>query len=160
MTIDKANFCGLSTNSIFMSWLESNFPILAQDLRAHLSRSNSCTENAQKMIGLLATLESNQESFVMLREFLVSKFPGIIVNNIFPNFQPNLLTLPRRVILNGTDCEVQAAKFVADKPLAETIRIGNSVYIEYLTSRLVKYSGSIPESSWLIRQWKSKLSEV
>lgn len=169
MNIKMENFCSLSTNPTWQAWLFHNANAIYNDLIAHLKTSKSCANNRDKMIAIFAQLTAEEPLRDKLYAFIREKFPYIIrseselhqprpesvrVSTIFPEYNPNLLTFPRRMILNTTDQQSLQA-FLSDKGISEYVIHGGKTYIEYLPSGFPAHvAANIPSSNWYTKKYK------
>lgn len=107
------------------------------------------------MLEILDTLNDNgfEEQLI---GFLRKEFPYTLKSQkqeIFPDYNNKLLTVPRRAIVPIVEC----AGFLDTVPYAEFYEDNDLVYIEYLTDDLLKLKDIIPNKNWILRRFKTKI---
>ena len=77
-------------------------------------------------------------------------------DNIFPHYNPNILTYPRRQIFVGPQSLLngKVQEFLLDKFRSDHIIIKKRAYIEYLEKSDAAISDQIPAKNWLISQYR------
>lgn len=157
-------FCALSKEQRFQSWLYTTAPDLHKDLVAHLEVSRSCTANAVKMTEIQGKLEQRNHIESMIR-FLRKEFPHAIEEVVLPDktpsiptsrqlteamktevfayYRPALLTFPQKLILENEDPDAlrrDVLAFIAGRLGTDYIIIGQRAYIEYFKLKYGKES--------------------
>lgn len=76
--------------------------------------------------------------------------------NIFPHYDPNILTYPRRQIFVGSKriLKRKVQEFLLDKLRGDYIIVNEKVYIEYLEKDDTPIADQIPTKNWLISQYR------
>lgn len=77
-------------------------------------------------------------------------------DHIFPHYNPNILTYPRRQIFVGPQSMLsgKVQEFLLDKFRGDHIIIKERAYIEYLEKSDATIADQIPQSNWLISQYR------
>ena len=173
MRIRIEQFCNLSTNNAFQSWLYKYDGDLYQDLVNHLRASRGCAHNREKMVDLVGKIEARPGGRSAVMEFLRTSFPAMLemdegitppeapittndsdVPFVFNGVQ---LTFPRRIILQHANLGVlqeNVRNFVTGKLRVEYVIIGNKAYIEYVPVSHARVLGQIPEKNWRVVEFK------
>lgn len=155
-------FCALSHDTQFQTWLQSNFHDLYEELIMHLSTSNSCTANKQKMVAIQLEIRKRGKAD-RLMDFLLREFPLVVEvleekttkpvteeierPGIFNHYNPHLLTFPQKLILRNKDQSILVKSvddFIKDKIDPDYLIIGDIAYIEYFKLKYVKEAKIIP----------------
>jgi len=101
-----------------------------------------------------------------LLKFLKQTFPHVLAPAViqaaphiavFSYYNPALLTIPRRQIIfgsGGQDLELAVKQFIQDKPIADSLILGNTAYIEYLPAELVHLASQIKSENWEIKKYR------
>lgn len=158
LKIDK--FCGLASNNTWQKWLYASHVDLYHELVNHIRKGEGCKSNADKMKAVLEKLmESDGQG---LFDFLLSEFPDVVVSDpVFPHFDPDLVTIPRRKVFMESRERLDGARkaFMADKHgRFEWVVVGGKGYLEYLPAG---YDDSkVPERSWLIPIYKRRKNMI
>lgn len=160
MLVNTAHFCALSSHPDFLRWLAETDRGLYNDLVAHLQAGKGCKANTDKMLGVLGALTATQPGEQRLFALLREKFPQALARRvesprempIFGFYDPTLVTLPRRIILESAR---EAEFFLASQTVGEFAVVGGRAYVEYLPPELAHLVGAIPDQNWLVRVWKS-----
>lgn len=166
MLVNTAHFCSLSSNPQFLSWLRQFAKDIHDDLVEHKRRSNSCQANTTKMVLVLEQIVKRDGGETALVDFLRQTFPHILTvtptptqpasqpgrQHVFDHYDPTLLTLPRRIILDSDDA---ARRFLADKPIGEYVVVDGKAYVEYLPTELAHLESKIPRENWQVRTWRA-----
>ena len=164
MKIKSKEFCYLSTSPSFLRWLDDNARQLYLELSKHHESNDSCAENKKIMYSILKEITKDKALAKNLVLFLQSNYPYIIegdsssnrtvrdddtiVSKVFGLFDPSILTFPRRAVVDDL------VAFVTDKPIYDYVEVDGKFHVEYLTVNDQKLYESIPESSWLTKQYK------
>jgi len=162
MNIKVELFCSLATSPEWQTWLYKYDGSLYKKFIAKLRASKGCNDNRENMVAILDEIQAHGNSD-KLYEFLRIKFPYIIketkksINKVFTNYVPNVLTYPRRIIINSNNCESEAKRFVASKGISDFIIVDGAVYIEYLERSEMHLKDKIPEASWQIRTYRKNM---
>lgn len=160
MLVNTGHFCALSTNPQFLGWLQKFASDVYTSLVEHGRKSSGCSANTQKMLWVLDTISKRPGGEDSLALFLRDKFPHVIVvpkaaikqSIVFDHYDPTLLTIPRRLILDSEDA---ARRFLADKPVGEYVVVEERAYIEYLPIELAGLLSQIPAENWRVRAWRA-----
>lgn len=179
--IKDSQFCALSKDSQFRTWLSNNAQDLFIDLRKHLEVSTSCLSNKKKMIEIKDELFKRGIEDKLI-EFLRSVYPTIIsvsysqskisntaikINDmdklnkhkVFKFFKPGFLTFPHKFIMadsNSDNLYARIKRFIKDKISVDYIVIGDRAYIEYFESKYVNEIKNINNESREIYNIKKK----
>lgn len=180
--IKTRQYCSLAKEQLWQSFLYTVAPDLHDDLVNHLSTSTSCRSNTIKMENIQASLEARkllprtieflkkEYSFVIeeIKESFDDKdlvFKGKIIytdasQNIFKNYNHNLLTFPQKVIIEndsdiGLRCDI--AGFIKDKLNVDYVIVGNRAYIEYFKIKYSNESKLIKSEDRDIYKFKNKI---
>ena len=153
--IDSSSFCHLSGTHQWQTWLYATSPVLHKEFVVRMRASKGCRENKKIMLETLDILKDNglEEQLV---EFLRKEFPYTVKSQkqeIFPDYNSKLLTVPRRTIVSINECHA----FLDTVPYAEFYEDNDLVYIEYLTDGLLKLKDIIPHKNWILRRFKTKI---
>jgi hypothetical protein len=102
-----------------------------------------------------------------LISFLRSHFPQVILeegpkpksldeHGVFPEYVPGILTYPRRNILVGSRGKLNRMlrEFLSDKPVHDSIVLGDRAYVEYLEVSDMRLREAIPDENWLINNYR------
>lgn len=122
------------------------------------------------MLELLTEIE-NRGNGQSLAEFILSNYPHMIDGHrpirsdygndiVFNNYNPNILTYPRRMIIEGDQrlLDRKAREFLLDKMKGDYIIVGDKLYIEYLEKKDKSIANSIPLSNWQIANYRQERS--
>lgn len=160
MLVNTLHFCGLSTDPKFLTWLRGTAEDIFQSLMEHTRAAHGCTANARKMIWVLDQLVKRPGLEESLAGFLREHFPHVISTPkvsvdrstpVFDHYDPALLTLPRRLIL---DSEEAAVQFLRDK-VGEYVVVDGRAYVEFLPADLAGLASQIPAANWQTRAWRA-----
>lgn len=167
MKLRLNQFCSLATSPSFQSWLYSIDKEIYRIYQRHMKISRGCADNKEVMEETLQLLhEANK--YIELISFLRSNFPNVIEGEVtrpqikegevFPRFNPNVLTYPRRKIISGKNPHLKRKvnSFLVDKVKSDYIIIGDTAYIEYLNKEDRHLADKIAPTGWLISQYRLK----
>ena len=170
MKIKTDQFCGLATSPSFQTWLYNNDVELYRSFISGLQQSRGCSQNRELMLELLTEIQ-NRGNSDSLAVFISKNYPHMIDGNesmrssydddtVFSNYNPNILTYPRRMIVEGDERSLnrQAREFLLDKMKGDYIIVGNKLYIEYLEKKDKSIANSIPLSNWQIANYRQEQS--
>lgn len=149
LKIDK--FCGLATSNDWQRWLYGAHRALYDDLINHLRTGDGCRANADKMKVILAKITESGGQDGLL-DFLLEKHPEVVVSDpVFPHYDPDLLTIPRRKVFEAPRDQLESLRdeFLRDKHTKyEWVVTGGKGYLEFLPAGYA--ADRVPERSWLI----------
>ncbi len=165
MKIVASKFCSLSTSPSWQAWLFNYDAKLYKIFITKLRAARGCNQNSDVMIETLKEIDSAGGTAKLL-EFLRSHYPHMLVIddrskqthsdvNIFPYYNPNILTYPRRQIFSGDDVEFQVKEFLINKISSDYVIINGKAYVEYLESSDIHVKDKVPLNNWLIAQWRT-----
>lgn len=173
MNIAINQFCYLSSAPAWLAWLHDFSKEMYADFVEHGRRNQSCRSNQQKMLEVLDAITKTDGGEQRLEEFLRKSFPHVLAKAIvretapspaagggpvFPHYDPQLMTLPRRRVIttaeaNG-DLEAAVRDFLRDKPLSDYVIVDGVAYVEYLPASLAPMAGQVPADNWQVRAYK------
>lgn len=164
--LQVAQFCSLSTSSSWHTWLHEYDNNLYQDFIGKLHKSSGCSYNRQLMEQVLSNIDSNGD-IESLHNFIRVNYPFMIVEDRkytddcpFSDFMPEILTFPRRIILEGDRPQLSKMllSFIKDKIKYDYIIIGDKCYVEYLIEGDQEILKQMSDGDWLIANYrKNKL---
>ena len=167
MKLRLNQFCNLATSPTFQSWLYNLDKDIYRIYQQNMRTSRGCADNREVMEETLQLItEANKQ--LELRSFLMSNFPNVIEGEVsrpkinpgevFPRYNPNILTYPRRKIITGQNpyLKRKVKSFLIDKIKSDYIIIGDKEYIEYLTKQDKHLIDKIAPTGWLISQYRLK----
>lgn len=161
-----AQFCSLSTSSSWHTWLHEYDSVLYQDFIDKLHKSSGCSYNRKLMVEVLDHIQTDGNiealhNFIRVNyPFMIAKGKTLIEDNPFPDFIPEILTFPRRIILEGDRPQLSKMllSFIKDKLKYDYIMLGNRCYVEFLTKGDEEVLKQINTNDWLIANYrKNKL---
>lgn len=160
MNIKVEQFCSLATSPSWQAWLYRFDSVLYKSFITRLQSSKGCNQNREIMKSTLSELNKLNAND-SLEIFLRKHYPHMIEerkksNLVFKNYNPTLLTFPRRMIISGDDIERKVLDFVSDKIKYDFIVVDGIAYVEYLTTDDKNIVGRLPASSWQVRRYKSE----
>lgn len=162
--INRHYFCRLANSPEWRAWLQNNHSTIFKSFASSMGHGRSCAESQLIMVSILDKISENPDAENQLVAYLKEHFPAAIdndylctpdPNNIFPNYNPSLLTLPMRRIVDG-----DATEFINQQAYCETYTYNGLTYIEYIPKHLMQLKDTIPLSNWLIRQFCGKSSPM
>ena len=180
--IKHNQFCALSKEEKFQLWLAGINSELYDELIKHLETYSSCASNRGKMIIINRKLEDLglkdklmeflKEHYPLTIEYVDEKSePEQIIDNsqikviftlkddiIFPNYYPNLLTFPQKMVVQGPPqiLETYVKNFIADKINCDYIIIGDKAYIEYFCRKYKQEAAMVKPESRDIFKYKQR----
>lgn len=121
------------------------------------------------MIELLKEIE-NIDGGEQMFAFLQTNYPHIIVSEkekqpktnindqVFKYYNPNILTYPRRIILEGNKAQLlqKVQNFIVDKIKSDYVIINNRAYVEYLMQADANLKDQIPLNNWQIAIYRQE----
>lgn len=124
------------------------------------------------MVEVLAEIDKAGGNDKLLA-YLHQHYPHILVSKqaapaavkdsdeIFENYNPDLLTYPRRIIFEGEASELRSKvqSFLVDKIKSDFVIVGDRAYVEYLTSEDTAIKDLIPITNWRVALWRQKASK-
>lgn len=171
MRIRVEQFCSLSSNPIWQSWLYKYDPVFNQELVNHLRSSTGCGANRVKMTEIMNRIvERGDEGLIV--DFLKVHFPQMIEDDSrvvavktfnsrrdipFDVSDANLLTFPRRAIIDGDQDTLKdlVSNFLSDKVGGDFVIVGNRAFVEYLPASDANLLGQVPIKNWLVSSWRN-----
>jgi len=167
-SIKTEQFCSLSTSPAWQSWLWHFNQDMFHSFINKLQQSRGCTANRELMTDVLAQIDKIPDGMRKLWAFLSEQYPHMLVDElpavpavksvVFSEYNPSILTYPRRIIFSGPDAGKQFIDFVSGKLKIDHITVDGSIYVEYLLKSDQHLVDKIPEKSWQIRSYKAKNS--
>lgn len=173
-------FCNLSKEQTWQSWLHTVAPDLCKSLLDWLRTSTSCRGNQTKMMEIYAEL-IKRKLHTQLIKFMQSKYPlaveevieidpnkptiqtsQTIVDNdttVFASYRPGLLTFPQKMIFENTnqiELEKDVHNFLSGKINGDYIIIGNRAYVEYFKLKFAREAQHIKAQDREIMQYRLK----
>ncbi len=172
MQVKVEQFCSLSTSPSWQAWLYHYDATIYRRFIKRLQESRGCSQNRDLMTEILTEINNNGGGD-KLGDFLSKHYPHMIEGNkhlkqlkqtgsVFEYYNPMILTYPRRIIFTGDKRSLKKtiAEFVLDKIKYESIIVGNTAYIEYLTTDDNAIINKIPDSNWQIPLYRLKMTNV
>jgi hypothetical protein len=176
MKVKVDKFCSLSTSPSWQAWLFHLNGKLYHSFMKQLQESRGCNQNRDIMIELLKEIEKIEFGTDKLFDFLQKHYPHMIVkddgtpvkpavktkserqprkaDDIFPYFNPAIVTYPRRQVFDGDNLERRTKEFLVDKLKSDYVIVDGKSYIEYLERRDITLSDQIPARNWMIAAWR------
>lgn len=173
-------FCALSKELRYQSWLHTVAPDLHTDLAEHLKNSRSCNANSIKMSEIQNKLEQRNLIDQLIR-FLRKEFPHTVEEVILPTatpmvstsrqlteamktevfayYRPALLTFPQKLILENEDPEAlrrDVLAFISGRVGTDYIIIGQRAYVEYFKLKYGKESEMVKATEREIYMYRVK----
>lgn len=160
-------FCSLATSPSWHTWLYNYNESIYNNYMAKLHESKGCNFNRELMVETLDII-SNNGGYEQLLDFIRINYPYMVIDDyvhsprnvirdeVFPDYVPDLLTYPRRIVFVGEPDElnIRIQKFTFDKIRYDSIIVGNKGYVEYLTQTDAAIIDQIPMSNWLIAGYR------
>jgi hypothetical protein len=176
--VKTKQYCSLSKNQKWQSWLQSVSQELYDDLMNHHLANHGCKSNHIKMMEIQRKLNAKKLLPSMV-QFLLKEFPNTVeevktptvkpkvkpikISNddkgVFGYYNPKLLTFPQKIIIendNKEELERQVHDFCKDKIDTDYLIIGNKAYIEYFRLKYSKESKKISLVDRDIHQYRLK----
>jgi len=178
--INQNQFCSLAGSEKFRDWLKEASPELHEDLLEHLKKGFGCKANREKMKQIFDRIRVDGDKYEALELWIKDIYPGLFdmpdpnkvlriggsakdVHDIFPDYDPALRTIPRRVIItvqdamrNRMDLVNFVAAFCVRQAYCDYILTGDRAYVEYLPPSLEKVIEQIPNKNWCIPAFRMK----
>lgn len=187
MRLRISNFCGLSRNQDWHTFLGEVAPDILKNLQAFLKANTGCKDAKDKMLQIYRDLYSKGLGNTF-EDFIRKRFPYIIEfddqpppkaqrvrpkqklippsgmnrHGVFKTYKPSVLTFPHKLILvdNDTNRLLKKVKeFLIDKVPIDYIVIGDTAYIEYLQKKYSDIVSQIPDSAKEIQQFRKKMAQ-
>jgi len=166
MKLRLNQFCNLATSPSFQAWLYNIDVEIYRAFQQNMRSARGCADNRDIMAETLHLLKESGKQ-TQLFDFLKANYPNVLgkVNvghtqqgQVFPKFNPNILTYPRRKILkdDGSGLKRKVNNFIIDKIKSDYIIVGNTAYIEYLCEEDRHLIDQISPNSWLVSQFRLK----
>ena len=169
MRIKVELFCSLASHPRWRQWLETTIPDIFNIFIERFKVSTSCANNARIMMDILPMIDKIGKT-EDLENFLLTYFPNILehdqddeyLRSIERFFYNKMLTYPRRCVIEGDPNELndKIAKFLDKKIQYEFSIVGSRVFVEYLEEQDAGLQNKIPESKWLLKEYKKKRSQA
>lgn len=179
MKVKVDKFCSLSTSPSWQAWLFHLDAAIYRKFMRRLQESRGCNQNKDLMVELLKEFEQIPGAVEKLFEFLSKHYPHMILKEdqptkapaksqpapapkpnlggaVFPYFNPQILTYPRRQIFEGDDLERRAKEFLLDKLKSDFVIVDGKAYVEYLERADAQLESKIPQKNWQIAAWRLK----
>lgn len=172
MKVKVDKFCSLSTSPSWQAWLfHFDVPMYRRFMR-QLQESRGCNQNRDIMVELLKEMEKIPGGVEKLFEFLEKHYPHMIVREqkaeakkapapvkspvgpVFQHFNPNVLTYPRRQVLEGEDLRQRVQEFMLDKIKGDFVIVDGKAYVEFLERGDAPLADKIPAKNWQIAAWR------
>jgi len=166
MRVKVEQFCSLATSPSWQAWLYHFNAELYRRFIKRLQESRGCNQNRDLMTEILREIDTSGGSDA-LGTFLSKHYPHMIEGleriqpiqssgSVFEYYNPNILTYPRRIIFTGDLRSLRHTinEFVLDKIKHDSIIVGNTAYIEYLTSDDSAIVDKIPDQNWQIPAYR------
>ena len=178
--IRTRQYCALSKEAKWQSWLQSVSQELYDDLAVHLKSGVGCGANQAKMVEIQNKLERSGSLADMVR-FLIREYPFAvekvddvdsvkekfdvpkvvdrIKQDVFAHYNPRLLSFPQKAILRDDDADSLLRKvrvFCAGKFGVDYIIVGGTAFIEYFQMKYSKESGKVRDSDREIYKYRVK----
>lgn len=165
-------FCSLSTSPSWSAWLYHFDAGLFRKFRVQLQEARGCTQNREIMVALLKEIEQRESGTERVYDFLNKHYPHMLVKDgqpqaerdpevvggpVFGYFNPDLLTYPRRVILEGgseRELTRRAKEFLIDKIKGDFVVVDGRAYLEFLSRVDVAVVDQVPAKNWMIAEWR------
>ena len=168
MKLRIGQFCSLAASPTFQSWLYKTDIDVYRIYQRQMRSSKGCAENKTVMEETLQLLrDANKE--VELYTFLKAAYPNMIEGyvsrptiaegDVFPEFNPDILTYPHRIIFEGLKepyLKRKVQSFLLNKIKSDYIIIDDKAYVEYLSEDDKQVVDQIPLSNWLVSQYRLK----
>ncbi len=171
MQVKINKFCALATSPSWQAWLFHFNQGLYQKFFNKLQVSRGCNQNRDLMIELLKEIELVPGGTESILTFLQKHYPSVLnngiaqpsvvrtspaTNKVFEYYNPNLLTYPRRLVIEHGEVERLAIEFIRDKIRSDFVIVDGKAYIEYLLASDEPIKDKIPTDNWVIRRWRSR----
>ena len=176
--IRTRQYCALSKEAKWQSWLQSVSQELYDDLVVHLRSGAGCGANQAKMVEIQNKLEQSGSLSDMVK-FLIKEYPFAVEKvddvdsvkekfdtpnvvekvrqDVFSHYNPRLLSFPQKAILQDGDLDNLHRKvrvFCAGKFGVDYIVVGNLAFIEYFQMKYSKESGRVKDSDREIYKYR------
>ena len=173
-------YCALSKEQKWQSWLQSVAPDLHEELMNQIAATNSCKANHFKMMEIQKAL-SDRGLLQQMVLFLKKEFPftidklgketpkpkapdaklvqSITNDEVFRVYHPNLLTFPQKAIIEHDNPETlarQVRDFCQGKVGTDYIIVGSRAYVEYFKLKYTKESKEIDPKSRDIFRYRAR----
>lgn len=153
MKINVTKLCNISSEHHFLTFIYRINAEIYDNYRREIAKSSGCTQNKKIVASLLNTIISMGKG-PELESFIVSNYPECIsgfVNSIFPDYDPKILTIPHRVIIEPS----KLLKY-ADKPVYKHLTIDGVTYIEYLNA----HEAELKNIKWILDNYSNTIVKI
>lgn len=171
MRVKVEQFCSLATSPSWQAWLYHFNVDLYRRFIKRLQESRGCSQNRGLMTEVLQEIDKAGGG-TALGTFLSQHYPHMIdepgqvrkppaqITDVFEYYNPNIMTYPRRIIFTGDARTLKRTvnAFVLDKIKHDSIIIGNTAYVEYLTADDAAVADKIPNQNWQIPAYRLRTS--
>ncbi len=152
MKLNLSKLCGIAAEHRFLSFLYEVDPDLFLRYRMELINSSGCKKTRLLIDSTINSLNKlgHIEKF---EQFISKNYPDCIAssksNEIFPDYDPKIITIPHRIIMNGNQdgaCDNKLiCKCLEYKGLTyiEYLKIGEEKYLDKVSWILDNYSGTV-----------------
>ena len=178
--IDQEQFCTLASSDKFRLWLKDIDPDAHVDLVEHLRKGLGCKSNKEKMKAIFDKFRHDEEKLAKLNEWVKDVYPSLIIHDpkkplrlrannsdkhgVFPDYDPTLPTIPRRLIItiqdaakNGMDLRGLISAFCVKQVYCDHIITDDRAYVEYLPRELSGHVNKIPDSNLMLPRFRRQL---
>jgi hypothetical protein len=178
--INQDQFCALANSDKFRNWLKEASPELHEDLVEYLKKGFGCKANREKMKQIFDRIRVDEEKYASLELWIKEIYPSLLntpdpnrvlrisgstddIHGVFPDYDPSLQTVPRRVIISLQDAmrsRMDLVGFVASfcirQAYCDYIVTSDRAYVEYLPPSLEKLIDKVPDKNWRIPAFRVK----
>jgi hypothetical protein len=168
MKIRADKFCSLSTSHSWQAWLHGYNVDLWTKFMIRLRESRGCNHNRDIMMATLKEIEAKGGGEALMA-FLEKNYPTMVIHEptpmkadaeVFPGYNPGILTYPRRTMMTGPELERRVQRFMGDKLKSDHIIVNGVAYIEYLLPEDAALVAKIPDRNWMVRAYRSRMSQT
>jgi len=178
--INQSQFCSLASSEKFREWLKNTSSDLYDNLVDHLKKGFGCKANREKMKQIFDRLRVDGDKYESLEKWIKETYPSLLemsdpnkilrisgtssdIHGVFPDYNPALRTIPRRVVIsvhdaisNRMDLVGFVAAFCVRQSYCDYIITSDRAYVEYLPPNLEKIIDKIPDRNWCIPAFRMK----
>jgi hypothetical protein len=168
MRVRADKYCSLATSHSWQAWLHGYNVDVWTKFMARLRESRGCNNNRDIMMATLQEIESGGGGEALLA-FLNKNYPAMVIHEptpipqnveVFPDYNPGILTYPRRTTISGPELERRVQKFMRGKLKAEHVIVNGTAYVEYLLPEDAALASQIPDRSWQVRVWRGRMNQT
>lgn len=168
MKLKIDQFCNLATSPSWQAWLYNLDKELSKEFMLKIQNSKGCSQNKDIMLNTLRKIQDHGLAD-RLMNYMVANYPNMVedlsampskFNGPVFNFNPNLVTFPRRIVFQGSinDIKRRINSFALDKIKYDSIIVDGVGYVEYLTKEDKSIESQIPAKNWLIAAYRLGVS--